>query len=150
MKKFLLLFIMLFLLVGCGKKDENDEPVTGEVTKNEVQVEEHKTLDKDLVYDKKYVADESSERNAFSDEIYFIFYEDGTLVYSANVCYGYVEKIGTYTIYEKQGKNYIEVNIEDNFVPKWVMIIGKDTLTVDDVDEEQIVCGFAYDFVLEK
>lgn len=99
-----------------------------------------------IEYDKKYVADGTGD---YDKGIYFIFYENGKLEYSENMCEGFYDLDGTYKI---EGERII-VNIPEslNGDGDWALkIISKDKLKFDESYRTfDYVCGFANGFVLE-
>lgn len=111
------------------------------------EVKEKKDVLNVIEYNKKYLADGTGD---FDDGIYFIFYKDGTLEYSENMCEGFFHLKGTYKIEEER----IIVNIPEalNGNGKWALkIISKDKLKFDESYKTfDYVCGFAKGFVLEK
>lgn len=100
-----------------------------------------------IEYDKKYIADGTGD---YDTGIYFIFYEDGKLEYSENMCEGFYHLNGTYTIEDER----IIVNIPEslNGDGKWALkIISKDKLKFDESYKTfDFVCGFAKGFILKE
>lgn len=120
----------------------NDVKKDKESTKKEEVIKKESLIE----YNKKYIADGTGE---YDDGIYFIFYKNGKLEYSENMCEGYYHLDGTYKI---DGERII-VNIPDalNGDGDWALkIIAKDKLKFDESYKKiDYVCGFAKGFVLE-
>lgn len=105
MKKIIIALLMLFLITGCGSKQEQQtQNQNQDSAQEEAQTEE--TTKESFYISATYVTQIQDEQ--LKDDFY-IFNEDGTFYRQNNFCACYYVNDGTYEIVEQDGKQIINL-----------------------------------------